>query len=217
MLEDLEQGQGQERRNFVGQDKVLGSQAADLSTAHKLHFAEEDILLAFPAEEASAAGADREVLGVGVPGAREACGCSVALKSEAFAAWGAVDLSDTGKAEFGIVEVEVAPGTVAASVQKGTVPMRLRLEETALAGMSEVGGASLVLGVAEGIVPGHNQVDLQEEGQRTQRKRAAGMHEVAGKAAAVMLVTLGEAQVESVPRKKMGGSFEAGGVVKAWR
>lgn len=216
MLEEQELGRGQDLRSSVARDKVLGSQAADLSAAHRLHFAEEGILLAFLAEEEEAAVAVREVPWAGVPGAREACGCSVALTSEASAVWGAADLSDTGRADFGIGEV--GPGTVAVSAQRGTVQMELRLEETALVEMSEEGGTSLVWeGVAAGTVPGHNQAGSRAEGQRMQKRRAAGMGGGVGEVAAVTLGTLAEARVESVPSKKMGGSFEVEGAAKPWR
>lgn len=62
-------------------------------------------------------------------------------------AWGAADLSDTGKADSGIGGVEVVPGTAAAvaSAPRGTVPMGLRSEGTPPVETSEVKGTSLAL------------------------------------------------------------------------
>lgn len=51
--EEQELGREQERRSFGVRDKGRGSQAADPSPGHKLHFAEEGILLAFQAEGAA--------------------------------------------------------------------------------------------------------------------------------------------------------------------
>lgn len=216
MQEEQEPGQGQDPRSSAVPGKGLDNRAGDLSPARRLRFAVEGIPLACPAEEAAAAAvAVREVPWVGVPGAREACGCSVALTSEACAAWGAVDLSDTGKADSGTEGVEVVPGTAAAaaSARRGTVPMGLRSEETPLVETSEVGGTSLALeGEALGTVPGHNRADSQVAGQWTQRRRAAGKGEVVGKAAAAMLGTLAEVGAELVPSKTREGSFEVGGV-----
>lgn len=168
MREEREPARGQDLHSSVAPGKGLDSRAADPSPARKLHSVEEGILAACRAEEEVAAVAVQGVPWVaGVPGAREACGCSVA-----FAAWGAADLSDTGRADFGTEGAEEAAlGTAVAleaSAPRGTVPMGSRWEGTDRAETS--GGTGLAWEVeAEGTVPGRNRAGSRAEGRRVRR------------------------------------------------